>query len=1036
MSATEDATTVDVAALEGLLVVAASAGTGKTWAVTHLAARWLVETDGQPSELLMVTFSRAAAGELRSRLREHLARFGDELDGTSSSDEPWARALRARADELGIELVRKRQRAALSSVDEVHARTIHSFASAVSDTGDALVVDGRALSTWAAHEAIARQLDEPTFIDLVESMESSGDGSTPAVATLVDRSADALRQIAATGGDVEWYGIDAGAHDDPAVALTIEARERYEALCAREGVVTYDQLITTLRRRVEQEPALVEQLRRQFSLCLIDEFQDTDATQWAIFRRLFLDAEVPTPVIVVGDPKQAIYGFRGGDVTVFQEVEAAVRAGRGRRITLSVNQRSSGSLVEGLNGLFAATAGGWPLSLGADAIEFEPVESAARHASVPGYLAVRTLGGPKATLAADVVQVTREFLDAGASPSEIAVLCAGRGAIRDVEAALDRGGWRTTTPLAESVLSSYAARQVRALLYAITEPSDSRRARLLDASWFFPLGADGVAELRDALRRGGASSLSRVALNGEVLAALMTDPGGERNWTDLGHVLELLAGLGVREPASALRALDDLARREDEESASTAQRRIESDADAIRLLTIHASKGLEFPIVLVPEIELGNSQQAKPRLLSWNVGGRRHIDARSLRSNVKWADVSPDYADWSRGERRRLIYVALTRAERACVAWTIDGQVEFSALLQSAGPGAPPEHSRDGLTASGAVVRAASSRAPAARAPRVMAAPTMDESNRRWSYSAIVARQEAHAATVADRADDADAYDGDVRAELEPLEPAPSPGPDPFAELAGASFGRAVHATLERTVGQMDASDARFSAIAAEELAREGLHADDRLEVVVDSLRRSMARPLGTLLDGLTLDSLAGARRTATEVRYTLPLGGDVRDRLSRLCALAASVDADGPFADFFVEAARAAPGAELAVGHLTGSLDLVVDAGTDPTHRFVVVDYKTNRLSRAAGYSSRELALEMAGSGYPLQALLYLVALHRHLRCRLVGYDPERHLAGATYLYLRGMAVNAAGGDGVFEWPAPAELVVAASDLLAGFEP
>jgi exodeoxyribonuclease V beta subunit len=129
--------------------------------------------------------------------------------------------------------------------------------------------------------------------------------------------------------------------------------------------------------------------------------------------------------------------------------------------------------------------------------------------------------------------------------------------------------------------------------------------------------------------------------------------------------------------------------------------------------------------------------------------------------------------------------------------------------------------------------------------------------------------------------------------------------------------------------------------------------------------------------------------------------------------------------------------------GHLTGSIDAVLRVGGDEP-RFVIVDYKTNRLGRrgeVAGpddYAGPALAEAMAEHDYPLQALLYSVALHRYLRWRLAGYDPARHLGGAAYLFVRGMSgpgvpVRDGHPDGVFSWAVPPGLVTGLSDLLDG---
>ncbi|MGH9267022.1 MAG: UvrD-helicase domain-containing protein, partial [Acidimicrobiales bacterium] len=187
-------------------------------------------------------------------------------------------------------------------------------------------------------------------------------------------------------------------------------------------------------------------------------------------------------------------------------------------------------------------------------------------------------------------------------------------------------------------------------------------------------------------------------------------------------------------------------------------------------------------------------------------------------------------------------------------------------------------------------------------------------------------------------------------------------------------------------------------------------------------------------------------RDRVDEMTFELPLVGGDRPSGELTLAqvadvVAAHLPADDPMARYPPRLADPALVADLR-GFLTGSLDLVVrvpGSGGQPP-RFAVIDYKTNRLGPAAQlsawhYRPEALAAAMQAAHYPLQALLYLVALHRYLRWRVAGYDPQQHLAGVLYLFVRGMVGPATPREagtpcGVFAWHPPPALVVALSDL------
>jgi exodeoxyribonuclease V beta subunit len=248
-----------------------------------------------------------------------------------------------------------------------------------------------------------------------------------------------------------------------------------------------------------------------------------------------------------------------------------------------------------------------------------------------------------------------------------------------------------------------------------------------------------------------------------------------------------------------------------------------------------------------------------------------------------------------------------------------------------------------------------------------------------------------------------------------------------------------VHSAVEH-IGDLG-DDAEVASVVGSQVARWAPELDAGL--LSRAMSAAFATPLGQLADGAPLSSVEAADRLP-ELDFELPLAGgdDALDRqvlLSQLVPLWRAQVPTGLLATY-ADALAELPDVPLR-GYLTGSIDAVLRVAGP---KYLVVDYKTNRLGgydeplTAWHYRPSALETAMVEAHYPLQALLYSVALHRYLRWRQPGYDPEAHLGGVLYLFLRGMtgpavADGAGASPGVFSWRPPSGLVVGTSDLLAG---
>jgi exodeoxyribonuclease V beta subunit len=911
----------------------------------------------------------------------------------------------------------------------------------------------------------------------------------------------------------------ADAPDDTIAAMRVRlagaARRELDVRKRRMAVMTYDDLLTRLSDTLEGEggAAAAARLRARYRVVLVDEFQDTDPVQWRIMRTAFGDGEVT--LVLIGDPKQAIYAFRGADVYAY--IEAARTAGA--QATLDVNWRSDQGLIDAYDALFGGA------KLGHEGIAYREVRAAPANRrgrlsgapdtaplrvrvvprDAPGmgttYRGYARLGPAREHVARDVagdivaLLSSRAQIDGHGSirPGHVAVLVRTNKNAARVRDALEAVDVPAVINGAGSVFGTEPAREWLRLLEAIERPANAPRARSAALTTFLGWTTEAVAAAGEdawdgvhqrlhhwarVLRvKGVASLIEAITLEERLPGRMLALVDGERRLTDLRHVGELLHGAATAEQmgATALtawlreRVLEAAQDNSDEERS----RRLESDAEAVQVLTVHRSKGLEFPVVYYPDLWEPSwipKDRSSP-VTFHDAAGTRTIDVGL--EGPQWNEHVRRHVDEQRGEDLRLAYVALTRAKHQAVVWWAGSfESRNSALTRllfsrdAAGNVAASGSSTPTDDAATARFGAIADAAPGC----VSVAPSVPGPVEPWEGEPAEERELSAAAF--DRAldwswrrtsfSDITAGTYEARVASEPEEPVvddePAPG-TPAADGGGADglravpsllggmpvgveVGTLVHRVLEATDFAAADLDRELVARVAEAQARRRVELGD-LDAVVAGLRAAIETPLGPAAGGVRLRDLARADRL-DELDFELPLvGGD--DPTGPALTLAAIADVlraharpGDPLAGY-AERLRD-PGLRASVrGFLTGSIDLVVRLGGE---RFAVVDYKTNWLAPAgealttSHHRPAALSAEMLHSHYGLQAILYVVALHRYLRWRLPDYSPRANLAGVLYLFVRGMI----GPDtplvdgapcGVFSWQPPAALVEALSDVL-----
>jgi exodeoxyribonuclease V beta subunit len=827
------------------------------------------------------------------------------------------------------------------------------------------------------------------------------------------------------------------------------ARKRQEDT----AVLTFDDLLTTVyapfdpshaRSEVFDTERIAQTILAEYPMALVDEFQDTDAVQYGIFRAIYGEGKV----VYVGDPKQAIYAFRGADVFSYL---GAVGDVAGRRYTLSENRRSDPGVVHAVNTLFSLREPPFILE-GIDMPTAIPYHRESRSTFDPAmevlFLGEQELKGPIAAAVAPIVANEIALLlgsDARiekrrVEPGDIAVLCRSNNQAMAVTGALRGLNIPVSLDGDSSVLNTEIATDVRAVLEAALMPGDSQAARralltpLLGVSpyelatmtdelwaewvsrfrnWNDTWHSQGVVRfLEDMLRSTGAE------------VSIASHPAARRKLTDLLHVEELLLRgerQRKRDPIALMqwfRRLDEDTRDDGAVAYEDLQQRPDAESGAVRVATIHKSKGLEFGIVYCP--------------FTWNDAGLWPFEKIAVKFHDAHRNIKIDLGSQDRdahlqaseeeafSEALRLLYVAVTRAKHRCTLfWGHGPSWKKSALgYLLHGDEGLGKLDEDAMRKDLEALAASSSGSIACRPPHVQQcgpveheaptdALTAQEPTRFFSHTARIA-----SFTSLTGHDEK------------------TPGPRGSASLAdstaalftdlpgGVRTGLLLHSMLEH---------AKFHELGGDETRQliERELRDFGLDVALAPL---VQRDLQTV--GATpLTNEPGAPRLIDlpetqqlrELEFTLCVG---RPKLDELAALMQQHGSPAAAPRYYERLAEV--GSPRLQEFLRGYIDLMFEW----QGRWYVADYKSNTLP---AYDAEAINEAVQREHYVLQGQLYSSAAQRHLRQRMADFDPERHWGGVMFLFLRGMRGAESAGASVFFDRQPTEFLTAVDHWLGG---
>jgi exodeoxyribonuclease V beta subunit len=873
--------------------------------------------------------------------------------------------------------------------------------------------------------------------------------------------------------------------------ISVYVREHLPNLLAELNETTFAAQMHSLAKALEGESghALAQQIRHRYPIALVDEFQDTNSDQdqvialvyrqsieQAITNHQFNKSDPDAPcLILVGDPKQAIYGFRGGDIHTYLSAKAQVD-GAGSVHALDQNQRSVAPLVQAVNAFFAENK-----TLG-DGVEYPEVSPAARdHAPLmdagaenptPLRFVQLTEDSDELSQTAyriiDLLKASEDgqlqIDDQAVIPQDIAVLAGSHRELSIVESHLQAANipvWRQSKT---SVFQSSLTYDLAAIMQLMLSPyrEDYFRRALsglligktladLDAleSQSLDLAEQQAAFAVDAqvwAKSGFLAAWQRIASRYEIwqrLAAMgdardgEMSQSGERHLVNLRHLIELLHRQSERHVGAhhllawLLRQIAKPSERGDE-----VERPLPSHS-GVQLMTIHGSKGLEFPIVFAVGIK---DKKTKNSDITFYLDPKQQ---RTLGFGESDEALVKQHHDREEGESRRLLYVALTRAKYrqylflkfqkttkakgieppSFMHWLPEGAVNFAAqhprLVAVESPMqkavdwkyAPPHSQVDelatraiahrqfkawGMTSFSALVRDVEpAKLPAAvDLPEYGEDEVVEELEAKSSQPPFTKEELLHAPL---------ATEGGVGFEI--------PDDVRFTFQLGANGGNCLHQILEYMDPRFDENNPeKWTNTFAKQMKNFGIPAIEP-DALVPWFQDILDAPLPR---GARLSSLKFNARVR-ELEFHLFLQNEWIDGDAIVQRLA---QANIPVPNF---------NKTHAIRYLKGFIDLVYEHDD----QFYVADYKSNYLGDAmSDYNVTAMQDSMTHSGYWLQATLYLVALHRYLKIRKAGYQIEKHLGGAVYLYLRGMDAKS-DQTGIVHWQPDPQLVLDVDELL-----
>jgi exodeoxyribonuclease V beta subunit len=876
------------------------------------------------------------------------------------------------------------------------------------------------------------------------------------------------------------------------IKMFAEAGEGMSLKKTEKNVQTFNDLLLKLEFALAGKGGkeLASAIRGKYRAVLIDEFQDTDPVQYAIFRNIF--GKGGSILFLVGDPKQSIYGFRGADIFAYMEAAENVDS----RYTLAENWRSEPRLIQAVNTLFCASHRPFVYERlffrpagAADRQEEEALTLEGRKAppftlwfmdaetygsrdgAIPKGVAQDKLPGVVAAEITHLLNLGKEGkARIGNRPiraSDMAVLVRQNREALLVQRALSERSVPSVLYSMENLFDSHEAMEMERFLAAVAEPKEESLLKAALSSDMMGMSGEALETLmldegrweerlvtfrhyHELWQKRGFVHMLRFFLEEEkILPRLMAFADGERRTTNVLHLMEVLQEAWVERKLNMTGLLKWLFEQRDPEAPRSEehQLRLESDENAVNLVTIHKSKGLEYPIVFCPFSWDGvRGRKRKEPVVFHDPQNRTRlvVDLGSDDDRIHRALAEKEEL----AENMRLLYVALTRAKcRVYLVWGRFNGAETSApayLLH----GPRGENSEGLVEALSGTFKRLRNEELLASARALMKAPqaTIEfvqepgRSRERFSpppeetrilspkpFAGLIDRQwkiSSFSSLVSDRAHSEEDTDYDALPGPESEDPTglPEEPAGIFAFPKGAKAGTLFHDILEH-LDFCDPSLLSRQELVNKKLGQYGFE-PSWVEPVCDMLERVLAVPLDPSRPEFRFSTVRNEDRL-NELEFYFPLKSLAPERVGKIMS---RHDLDQGIPER-MERLKVSP----LQGFMKGFMDLVFTVD----HRYYLVDWKSNFLgAKVENYGAENMARAMEQNFYTLQYTLYTVALDRYLKLRVQGYDYDRHFGGVFYVFLRGVDPAKGPEFGIYRVRPSREAIEGLSEELIGMRP
>ncbi len=1148
--------------LAGTNLIEASAGTGKTYTISALFLRLILEENFNPANILVVTFTRAATDELRSRIRNCLVTARRAIEEKECEDPNIAAIVKKFEPVTAVEKIKD----ALTDFDEAAIFTIHGFCQRILkenafetgslfDTDLAMDIDSlktqvledyyrtkfyclpiEFLSYLKSKAGIKTPDDLAKFIpiqniDDIKVIPDVSNSDLPALVSyqknlkkliklwekekqgaidllcqpgmsgtkyggITKKGDDTKRKIKVSAlvaemddflnshgkvfpvfANLEKFadsfftsgrGLNKGATppehaiftaagqllqsagqlelemEQAVLYLKIRLLDFYKTEIAKRkkerNLFYFDDLLSLVNDALSGPRGydLQQSVRYSYKAALVDEFQDTDSMQYNIFSRLFIHET--TPLFMIGDPKQAIYGFRGADI--FSYLKAANDAEN--KYTLTKNYRSNKGLIDAVNAVF----GNKDLPFVFEDIGFKPGEAAKTDEtgsfemwffeSDDGDQIKKT---DAVTLICDAVtdDIAHSVFNGGQDAGEIAVLVRTNRQAFAIKDGLSKRRVPSVIYSSGNVFDSQEANALLLVLGGIAEPLNTSKVKAALSTDIFGANASDLVvdeenqylenkfldffEYNRIWETKGFMGMFRALLTREkVRSKLLAFDDGERRLTSLLHLSELLHEYWEdKKPAfSGLLKWFSLKLTDNSGSSEESQLRLESDELAVKIITVHKSKGLEFPVVYCPfawdEINL---RRGKGALLFHDLADKTDGSSKGLVLDLARSEESLEAAEKEAiSESLRLLYVALTRAVKKCVLmWgDIKGTencamsyiLHFLAHDKVPGDNLMNEHQdfmsgftaiemKKDLTQLAENEDSIAIEKPSAYKKHVASTSLLaDEHDLKVrEFSGLIEKDfgiSSFSSMISNQKDFLDTPDRDVHAMPYMVEDI-GRVEGIFAFPKGAKAGTFFHEIFEE-IDFTSKDDKELSAKIEEKLTSFDFE-KKWLPVVLECVKKALCEPLNT--DGLSLDKISNKDRIV-EMEFYFPVNPGVFEGLYKTLTTLPVEDGEGNS----TESDRFERG--IQKGFIKGFIDLIFRY----KGKYYILDYKSNYLGPGVDFYSHEaLSAAIAVDGYRLQYYIYTLALHMYLKSKLPAYDYKKDFGGVYYMFLRGVGLE-----------------------------